>query len=520
MKTASKPSQDLIAQLKAENLCLHSERLSLESKHLSLESEFAAAQERLEALQARVDWLERQLFGHRSERIIKDLNERQLLLFEIEEPPQQEERQVAAHTRKKPVRNGQDEIAYSPDLPVERVEIDLPEEEKICPQTGVPLVKIGEEVSRKLAVKPGSYFIKEVARSQYAHPAREENGVVIAEMPDAILPRCRADESFLANLLVQKFVDHLPLYRISEILHRGGVKISRQLLSQWVLSLGAALTPLYDEMCRLVLSSQTLYVDETPVSLQAPKRCKKAYMWVVVGGQGADPPYRTYHFSHNRQHAHAEEWLKGYTGVLHSDKYGAYEKIAKWEGVVWCPCWSHVRRKFFDAKGPQELREWFLESIKELFLLEREAWTLPPGERVAFRRLREVPIIDEISGRVHRELIHGKLLPKSQMRQALGYYMGLAPYLKNYVDHPHARLDNNVAERAMRPLALGRKNWLFMGSERGGRAAAVILSLTQTCRGLDIHPFDYLEDVMRRLPGHSNQRLWELLPDEWARQRR
>jgi transposase len=508
MITVSKPDQKLLDHLH-----------KLEKDKAALVSEKTSLEERLMLLEARNAWLERQLFGHRSERIIKDLDQRQLLLFETEEPPEPEQKEVSGHQRRPPNRNGQDEIAYSPDLPVERIEIDLPEEEKICKETGEPLVRIGEEVSRKLALKPGAYFIKEIVRPKYAHPSREENGIAIAEMPDAILPRCRADESFLANLLVQKYVDQLPLYWISEILQRGGVKISRQLLSRWVLALGEALCPLYEEMNRRVLSSQSIYIDETPISLQAPKKCDTAYMWVIVGGGGSDPPYRTYHFFKGRQHAHAEALLKGYSGVVHSDKYGAYEKLAKREGIIWAPCWAHVRRKFFEAPGPEELREWVLEQIEQLFLLEREAWSLPPEGRLEVRQLQEKPIIEGITKRAQDELSNGRHLPKSPMRQALGYYLSLTPYLKNYLDHSEARLDNNVAERAIRPLALGRKNWLFLGSERGGHAAAVILSLVQSCRALGIHPYVYLEDILRRLPGHSNQRLHELLPDEWARLR-
>lgn len=480
-------------------------------------TKLALLEQENQALKDRVAWLERQLFGHRSERIITDLDQRQLLLFEKEEP-QPEQKEISSHKRKHPSRNGQDAIAYSPDLPVERIEIDLPEREKVCQETGEPLVRMGEEVSRKLAVKPGSYFIKEIVRPKYAHPKKEEHGVVIAEMPDSILPRCRADESFLANLLVHKYADHLPIYRIVEILHRGGIQVSRQLLSQWVLAIGEALRPLYDEMHRRVLLGPSLYIDETTISLQAAKRCDTAYMWVTVGGQGADPPYRTYHFFRSRHHANAESLLEEYSGLFHSDKYGAYEKLAKRDDLVWCPCWAHVRRKFYDAPGPEDLRNWLLEEIQKLFLLEREAWKLSPEERTDLRRSHELPLIDVITERVTQEL-HGKHLPKSPMRHALGYYMGLLPALKNYIDHPDARLDNNVAERAIRPLALGRKNWLFLGSERGGQAAAVILSLVQTCRGLKIHPYDYLEEVMRRLPSHSNQRLHELLPDEWARRR-
>ena len=208
--------------------------------------------------------------------------------------------------------------------------------------------------------------------------------------------------------------------------------------------------------------------------------------------------------------------LKGYTGVLHSDKYGAYETLAQSKQIIWCPCWAHVRRKFFEAEGGDPpFREWVLSRIQILFELEGTAWTKPPDERLRIRQIEEVPIIDELIEKIKERLINGKILPKSKFREALGYFCGLIPYLKNYTQHSNARLDNNIAERALRPLAIGRKNWLFFGSVEGGEAAAVLLSLVQTCRGLEINPREYLEDLFRRFMGHPANRLVELLPDRW-----
>jgi len=278
-----------------------------------------------------------------------------------------------------------------------------------------------------------------------------------------------------------------------------------------------ALKPLYELMKTHILLSRNIFIDETPVKIQEKIKCKTGYMWVTVGGQGADPPYRAYDFRENRRHEHVVDILEGYQGNLHSDKYAAYAKQGKKDNINWCPCYSHIRRKFFEAEvGDLILRQWVLRKIKYLFMLEKVAWARSPEKRVAIRLEKEVPIIDELISKIKGRLIEGKILPKSKLREAIGYFCGLIPYLKNYTKSPWARLDNNVAERAMRPLALGRKNWLFFGSVDGGEAGAVILSLVQTCRGLGINPQEYLEDVMRRLMGHSAQKLHELLPDEWA----
>lgn len=486
-----------------------------------LEKSNALLRNEITYLKEQLEWFRRQLFGQRSEKNIPLTNEEQLLFDGFNEigQPSEETETVAAHQRRRHKNKGNDTFQLPDDLPVERIIIDIPEEEKVCPETGKPLIKIGEEVTRKLAHKAASFFIKEIVRPKYAFPKETEGGIACADLPDSLLPRCLADESLLAEILVRKFGDHQPLYRIEEIFGREGIGVSRQLLSQWVLSAGMALEPLYVEMLRTILGSGNIFVDETPVSLLVPGKGKtqKAYMWVVVGGCGSDPPYRIYDFRMTRKHQNAIDLLDGYQGVLHSDKYGAYEKLAQKDEIVWCPCWGHIRRKFIEAEtGDSEFRDWVLRHIRYLFMFERIAWTKSPEERLRIRQENEVPIIDKIIAACKERLIKGKLLPKSKLREALGYICGLIPHLKNYTKHAYARLDNHVSERAVRPLAIGRKNWLFVGSDKGGRAAAVILSLIQTCRGLGVNPREYLEDVMRRLMGHSAHKVNELLPDQWA----
>ena len=487
-----------------------------------LQNEITSLKQKNSLLQEQLDWFRRQIFGKRSEKVVANLDDQYLRLlpgFDHIKTPEPVTKTIASHQRKNPTRHGKDSVQLPDDLPVERTVIDLPESEKTCSETGKPLVRIGEEISRKLAQKPGCYYIKEIVRLKYALPKESGEGIRCPDLPDSLLPRCQADESFLAELLVKKFADHNPLYRYEEQLSREKIRIPRQVLSQWVLKAGEALSPLYRKMKQIILESRNIFIDESPVSLLSPGKGKtqKAYMWVVVGGTSTDPPYRIYNFRENRQHIHAIELLTDYRGVLHSDKYGAYETLAGNKEIVWCPCWSHIRRKFLEAEaGDKKLREWVLCQIRYLFMLERVAWAREPEVRLRIRQEKEVPIIDELIDVIKGRLIHGKILPKSKLRTALGYFCSLIPHLKNYTERPYARIDNNVAERAIRPLAIGRKNWMFVGSHKGGEAAATILSLIQTCRGLGINPREYLEDVMRRLMSHSSQRLHELLPDHWA----
>jgi transposase len=477
--------------------------------------------EKITDLTEQLDWFKRQLFGKKSERIVSDCSAEQLLLegFEgLQAQNKQETQDVPAHQRRKPKRDGKDAITLDPNLPVKTIILDLPEEEKTCRETGAPLVKIGDEVTHKLAHEPGSYYIKEIVRPKYAHPQKPEEGIQTAPLPDTLLPKCQADDSLLAEIITGKFADHLPLYRITEIMGRQGVRISRKLLSQWVIRCGMALKPLYDVMVHLILESNNVFIDETPVKLQSKDKCATAYMWVIVGGNASNPAYRVYDFRPNRCHNNVLDILQKYQGVLHSDKYGAYQRLAEKKVITWCPCWSHIRRKFFEAEsGDQPFRNWVLRKIRYLFMLEKVAWARSPEERLRIRQEKEVPIIDELIEKIKGKLIDGKILPKSKFREALGYFCGLIPYLKNYAQHAFARLDNNVAERAVRPLAIGRKNWLFFGSEDGGEAGAILLSLVQTCRGLKINPREYLEDVFRKLMGHNAQKLEELLPDRWLK---
>ncbi len=470
-------------------------------------------------LKEQLAWFKRQIFGRRSERTVSDLNHEQLELTGLEAAPTVTEEQtqtVPAHKRRKPNRNGQDAIKLDPDLPVRTTILDIPEVEKVCKETGLPLVKIGEEVSHKLAHEPGSYYVKEIIRPKYASPERPEAGITTALLPDSILSKCQADDSLLAEIVTQKFANHMPLYRIAEQMGRDGVGISRKLLSQWVVRCGLALKPLYEVMVRFILEGENIFIDETPVKLQAKEKCKTAYMWVVVGGNSSNPAYRAYDFRKDRCHDHVIDILQGYRGGLHSDKFGAYQRLAEKKVITWYPCWSHIRRKFFEAEsGDLPLRDWVLRKIRYLFMLEKVAWGRSPEERLRIRQEKEALIIDELIEKIKNRLTQGSLLPKSKFREALGYFCGLIPYLKNYTKHAFARLDNNVAERAIRPLAIGRKNWLFFGSEDGGEAGAILLSFVQTCRGLGINPREYLEDIFRRLMGHNSQKLEELLPDQW-----
>ena len=414
-------------------------------------------------LKEQLDWFKRQLFGQRTEKLISgDSEQLELKGFDtLHSTEEQETKTISPHKRRKPNRDGRDKLTLPDDLPKKTIILDLPETQKICSETGKPLIKIGEEISSKLAHKPGSYYIKEIIRPKYAHPTQKEQGIKIAELPDSILPKSKIDESLLAEITVQKFADHLPLYRIAQTMERAQIQISRKTLSQWIVKAGLALEPLYREMLKKILTTKQLFIDETPVRLQAKKKCKQAYLWVIVGGQESpNPPYKIYEFRTSREHKHGLELLKDYQGLLHSDKYGAYEKAAKNQKILWIPCWAHVRRKFFEIPEDTPFKKTILRRIKYLFLFEKVSWSRSPEERTKIRKEKEKPIIDTLTKEIEKKLAEGKILPKTKLGKAIHYFCGLKTHLKTYLDNPYARLSNNVAERAIRPVAIGRKNWL------------------------------------------------------------
>ncbi len=473
-------------------------------------------------LQEQLAWCKKQLFGKKSERFLPD-NERTLYLpgFEYELPvelPPEEKITIAAHEKRKSKSTPINTISFPEDLPVERVIIDLPEEAKIDPVTGAPLIYIGDDISQKLAKKPASYFVKEFVRKKYALAGKAEEGIKSADLPDSIIFRYAVDESVIADILVKKFCDHLPLYRQAEMMLRDKIRISKQTLSSYVMQSGKSLAPLYDLLEQEIKASGNIFVDETPVDVLAPRTGKTAqgYMITIVGGKSLNPALRIYKFFTSRKHEGFEKLFQGYQGVFHSDKYGAYEKEAKNPGKIWCPCYAHIRRKYVEAEGEPLFQTEILLHMQKLFEIEEKVKDLFPEERIKIRKEEAEPIIDWLIAK-NKERMQKTLLPKSKLASAIGYFIGLIPYLKNYISNPHTRLDNNAAERALKLVVIGRKNWLFIGSEGGGESSAIIYSLAQTCRALSINPQDYFDDVLRRIQGHSYNKLTELLPHNWKK---
>ena len=479
-----------------------------------------------------IEWLKRQLFGRKSERMEFDPN--QLLLDPIlmeaienslpAEPEPEIESQVAAHTRKS-APHGRGVLPAH--LEREVVEIDIPEDQKILPDGRVRPC-IGFEESEKLACTPQRLFVKVTRRLKYGSPVgAEECGVVEAPLPDSLVPRCLADESLLAHVAVSKFGDHLPAYRLEGIFKRSGIHISRQTLCGWMQELGLALTPLVAEYKKQLFATGMVHNDDTPVNLleenQKKPRGKKirtARLWASCSTP-RDGPWTVFDFTVSREADGPKEFFKGYTEKVTCDAYSGYGPLAEsGEGepsIVLYGCWVHVRRYFFNAfkGGDPKLGAEFTAIIKILFELEESIKEKTDEERLAVRRSRSRPVLDAIKARIEELL--PVTPPKSALGKALNYATNYWDRLIRFVDDPQAGIDNNPAENAIRPIALGRKNWLFIGNQRSGHAAANLMSVICTCKRAGVEPYAYLLDIIRRLPSMKTTELAQLLPTEWKR---
>lgn len=490
-------------------------------------------------LRQRVKLLEKALFGPRSERIVDEGGSQgqfEALLAELEElSATLEQAEAAAEPAPppspKPRKQRRSLAELVPDdLPVERIVLEPPVDERICLETGEPLRRIGEDISRKLAFKPGSYYWREYVRPKYAAAGHPEQGILQAPMPELAIPGSDYDETFLAGIAIDKCSYHLPLYRQEERLRHQGIELNRQILGRLYGKTAEVLRPLYDALKADVLGRGVIFTDDTPVNLLVPGRGKAltGRMWVYVGG-GAGPPYRVFDFTIDRRKNRPQEFLGDYRGYIHADAYAGYADLFARAGVENCGCWMHVRRKILEAEdGPPELRAAVLSCIRRLYRYERfgrrkaAQWreaSRDPSEAEALilrvRKERILPVIDRIFTLTREALVGGDLLPGSAMHGAIGYLHNLGDALCTFCTDPHLEPDNGVSERAIRPLAIGRKNWLFAGSKRGGQATATLLSLIQSARACQIDPFEYLTDVLRRINRHPHKRLGELLPQAW-----
>jgi transposase len=381
-----------------------------------------------------------------------------------------------------------------------------------CGECGRDLVKIGEDISEQLDVEPARFFVHRYIRPQYA--CRHCETVTAAAVPAALIDGGLAAPGLHAWVLIQKYLDHLPLYRIEKISERQGVPIARSTLAQWVGQLGVALQPLVDRLSVLLKQGKVLHADETPVQQLDPGKgkTKRAYLWAYRSNdlEGA-PRIVVFDYQTSRSGQHARDFLDGWRGQLMVDDYGGYKETFR-QGATELACLAHCRRKFFDlhAANGHPVAEEALRRIGELYAIESQVRDRDAAARWTLRQQAARPRLTEL----HDWLVGQRVRTAegTGLARALDYTLNRWAALERYLDDGGRPIDNNSVENVIRPITLGRRNWLFTGSERAGRRAAAIQSLLGTAKLNGLEPYAWLKDTLEKLPSWPYSRIDELLP--------
>lgn len=504
------------ADLEAERDALTCERdaLALDNERL------AEINARLEHYLAR---LRRLTFGRRSEQM--DPDQLQLALEDTEQAIAEALAEKDQLDRKAGRPRSSRPASGRASLPEHLPQIDVVIEpaSTACACCGGALHAIGEDVAKRLDVLPVQYRVIVTHRPKYACRACEGK-VVQASAPAHLIEGGLPTEALVADVIVGKYADHMPLYRQSQALARQGVIIDRSTLASWVGYAAAELRPVWSHIRTTLLASSRLFVDETTAPVLDPGRgrTKLGYFWAIARDDrpfgGSDPPAVAYTYAPGRGADHACALLKDFSGVLQTDGYSAYKRLAKTRpnAITLAHCWSHVRRRFYDlAKGGSApIAKHAIAQIGKLYAVEAEIRGRSPAERRAQRQAMSRTIMAELQIWMMEQL---KAVPgRSPMAEGLRYALGHWDGLVRFLDDGHLELDTNTVERAMRPIALNRKNALFAGSDEGGEHWAILATLIECCKISGIEPKAYLTDVISRLVGgHLNSRLAELTPWAW-----
>ena len=381
-----------------------------------------------------------------------------------------------------------------------------------CGQCGKDLIKMGEDVSEQLDVEPARFFVHRHIRAQYA--CRSCETITAAPIPAAIIDGGLAAPGLLAWVMVSKFMDHLPLYRLEQIAARGQVPLARSTLAEWVGRVGVSLQPLVDRLSDLLRERGVLHADETPVPQLDPGqgKTKKAYLWAYRSNAlDIEPPILVFDYQPGRHGVHVRNFLAGWQGHLMVDDYAGYKALFT-QGVIELGCLAHARRKFFDlyAANQSKIAGEALRRIGELYDVERQSQGKDADERLLLRQAEAKPKIESL----HTWLIQTRVTVAdgSGTAKALDYSIKRWPVLVRYVESGVLPIDNNPVENAIRPIAIGKKNWLFAGSERAGKRAAAIQTLLGTAKLNGLDPHAWLKDTLEKLPTWPNSRIDELLP--------
>jgi len=480
------------------------------------DSELHSARTKIQALTLELAHLRRMRFGVRSESLSveqKDLFQETLasdLAAAQAELARQQEGVVQIPAAARPPRSRAGRQPLPEHLP--RIEHRHEPETCTCGHCGQDLVKIGEDISEQLDVEPARFFVHRHIRPQYACRACET--MIAAPIPPAVIDGGLAAPGLHAWVLTSKYLDHLPLYRLEQIAAREGVTLSRSTLAEWVGRIGVALQPLADRLAELLRERSVLHADETPVAQLDPGngKTKRAYLWAYrTNGLQTGPPIVVFDYRSSRAGAHAREFLSGWQGHLMVDDFGGYKALFA-NGVTELGCFAHARRKYFElnALHANSIAQEALERIAELYAIEAQGRDLDIAARQALRQEQAQPRLQSMHDWLL--LTRARVAQGGGTAKAIDYSLKRWAALSRYATQGHFPIDNNPVENAIRPIALGKKNWLFTGSERAGQRAASIQSLLATATLNALNPAAWLRNTLEKLPTCLNREIDSLLP--------
>ena len=473
-------------------------------------------------LQQELERYKKATYGPRADRL--SMNQLAQMLLEFAEALEQKpinledlrEAEPETEVRRVKRRTGRRALANFENLPVNTYVYELSAEERPCPSCGVERQEIGSEKSWQIEYIPGHFERLEHVRKKYACPSCERAGenpqIEVAAKAETAIEKGFAGPGLLAFIVTSKFADYLPLYRLEDIFERQGFEISRATQSVWCRDVADVVEPLYQRMAERVRKSHVVATDDTVLPMLSPGQTQPARMWVYVGDE--TNPYNVFDFTLNRSREGPKEFLKDYTQVLLADAYGGYNGVVAGNAITRAGCWSHARRKFVEAeKSAPEIAREAVALMDALFAVERQTKDVAVAERLELRQKQSVPILAEL----HRKLLIWKeqLLPKHPMADAVNYTLGQWEELTVFTTDGAVPIDNNVSEREMKRVVLNRKNSLFVGNPRGGRTAAILASLTSSCRRHDMDPHLYFMQLLVNLPTWPARDLDAWLPDRW-----
>ncbi len=481
-----------------------------------LEQTVQSQKKKIDQQQHEIARLLRRLYGPRQERIDPD----QLLLFDGDdltalaaELAQEPEAQTAQSGRNPNKGHGRRDLPAQ--LPREQRRYEPPESDRVCPECGEVRCEIGQETSEQLEYIPASFKVIEHIRVKYACRRCQEHVETAAKAPQPI-EKGLPGPGLLAQVVLSKYGDHTPLYRQEDIFSRHGITIRRSTLCDWIAAASDLAEPLYERMSQLIRQSKVIHTDDTTVPLLDPLvgHARQARFWAYIGDR--EHPYSVYDFTESRRRDGPAEWLKGFEGYLQADAYGGYDGlyVDPARKIVEVACWAHTRRYWWEAKETDSARaHQALGFIARLYQVETAAKDRSAEERCALRQEHAAPVLAEFGAWLRRE--QQAVLPKSPIGEAFKYTQNQWRALIRYVEDGDLSIDNNVSERTVKIVALGRSNWMFVASPRGGRRAAVLLSLVSSAKANQVEPWAWLRDLFTRLPTTSADELDELLPDQW-----